>query len=456
MDRKWSALPVPFAMELVDRVPKERYLDPDFYALEAEQLWARVWQMACRLEEIPEPFDFVEYEFLDQSIVVVRTEDLGVRAFQNACRHRGVRFVQGAGSCGERGFQCPFHGWRYGPDGTNAGVTQRRTFSEHNLEPGDIDLVPVRCETWGGCAWINLDDSAPPVRESLEPAASMLDAWRVEALRTEKWFAARLPVNWKLAIEAFVEMYHVVQTHPQLIIPTRFGKVDEASFDPGAFIDADIQYLRAMSDGMAGMMPADDVRVAEGIRDVQLPADPAQAIQTWNRTLNDAVVGWHRERGSDVPDLNELDAQGINLTFFHCFPHYFVLPMYSGASSYRFRPLGPEETLMEIWSLERVAEGDELQKPTPPEPWDADDPRWPPIPAQDFSNLPRQQQGLHAKGFEYMRLSEGLEGHISNFERTIDGFLAGLPQEQLLPAVETVNVYPFDKPIADLGFRPGF
>src|SRR4030095_14407088 len=135
---------------------------PDFYALEAEQLWARVWQMACRLEEIPEPFDFVEYEFLDQSIVIVRAEDLGVRAFQNACRHRGVRFVQGAGSCGERGVPCPLHGWRWcrggrcGPDATNAAVTQRRTFSEHNLAPGDIDLVPVRCEMWGGCAWINL------------------------------------------------------------------------------------------------------------------------------------------------------------------------------------------------------------------------------------------------------------------------------------------------------------
>jgi len=438
-------------MQLPDRVPKERYLDPDFYQQEVDRLWPRVWQMACRLEEIREPNDFAEYEFLDQSIVVVRTDDMGVRAFQNACRHRGVRIVQGQGTC-ERGFQCPFHGWRYGPDGTNAGVTQRRTFSEHNLDPDDINLVPVRCEAWGGCAWINLDDEAPPVRECLEPAASTLDAWKVESLQSELWFAARLPVNWKLGIEAFVEMYHVVQTHPQLIIPTRFGKIDEASFDPRAFIEADIQYLRAMSEGMAGMCHADDVRTAEGLRDTQLPADPTEAAATWNRTLNDAVVSWHRDRGSDMPDLNDLDAQGINLTFFHCFPHYFVLPMYSSASAYRFRPLGPEETLMEIWSLTRFPEADERAKPAPPEVWEANDPRWPPIPAQDFSNLPRQQKGLHAKGFEYMRLSAGLEGHISNFERTIDGFLAGLPHERLLPALQTVNVYPFDKPIADLGF----
>jgi hypothetical protein len=175
-------------------------------------------------------------------------------------------------------------------------------------------------------------------------------------------------------------------------------------------------------------------------------------MATWNRTLNDAVTAWHRDRGADMPDINALDAEGLNLEFFQCFPHYFVLPMYSSASSYRFRPLGPEETLMEIWSLTRFPEGTERERPTPPEAWEAGDPRWPPIPTQDFSNLPRQQKGLHAKGFEYMRLSEGLEGHISNLQRTVDGFLADLPYDKLLPALRTINVYPFDQPIADLGF----
>jgi phenylpropionate dioxygenase-like ring-hydroxylating dioxygenase large terminal subunit len=442
---------VPYAVEVADRVRKERYFDPEFFRMECELFWPRVWQMACRLEEIPQARDYTEYGILDQSIIVVRGDDMEVRAFQNACRHRGVKIIEGCGQC-ERAFQCPFHGWRYGPDGKNAGVTQRRTFAEHNLQDGDIDLVPVRCEVWGGCAWINFDNDAPPLRESLEPAATALDTWKVASLHAEKWYAARLPVNWKLGIEAFVEMYHVVQTHPQLVIPTRFGMNDAASFDPRAFVDADIRYLREMSDGMDGMMHASDVRIAEGLRDVELPAEPSEAMATWNRTLNDAVVKWHVAEGHDMPDLNELDAQGLNLTFFHCFPHYFVLPMYSSASAYRFRPLGPEETLMEIWSLARADERGEWKRPAPPEAWECDDPRWPPIPSQDFSNLPRQQKGLHAKGFEYMRLSSGLEGHISNFERTIDGYLAALPHERLLAALDQVNVYPFDKPIADLPF----
>ncbi len=451
VDQQRPVLPVPYAMELPDRVRKQRYFDPDFFQMEAELLWPRVWQMACRLEEIPAANDFVEYEFLDQSIMVLRTADLGVRAFQNACRHRGVRVIQGRGTC-PNGFTCPFHGWCYGLDGRNTHVPAAKTFTEHNLQPDDINLIPVRCEVWGGCAWINLDDDAPPLRQCIEPAATTLDAWKVESLRTELWFACRLPVNWKLAEEAFVEMYHVVQTHPQLVIPTRYGSRNDAAFDPDAFIDADIQYLRTMSEGMAGMVHANDVHVAEGLRATTLPADPTQARATWNRTLNDAVVSWHRNRGADIPDLNELDARGLNETFYACFPHYFVLPMYSSASSYRFRPLAPEETLMEIWSLTRFPEGEEPGKPTPPEVWECDDPRWPPIPAQDFSNLPRQQRGLHAKGFEYMRLSSGLEGHISNFERTIDGYLAGLPSDRLLPALQLINVSPFDKPFLDLGF----
>jgi nitrite reductase/ring-hydroxylating ferredoxin subunit len=434
-------------MELPDRVRKERYFDPDFFQLEVEQLWSRVWQMACRLEEIPQAGDYAEYEILDQSIIVLRTHD-GVRAFQNACRHRGVRVVEGRGTC-DNGFVCPFHGWCYGVDGANTFVPRAKTFSEHNLDPDDINLVPVRCEVWGGSAWINLDDGAPPLRECIEPVATMLDAWKVESLSTEWWYACRLPVNWKLAQEAFVEQYHVVETHPQLAIPSRYAppKTD----DPRAYIEADLNYLRVMSEGMAGMVHANDLRIAEGLRNTELPSDLALARATWNTTLNDAVVRWHRAAGHDIPDLNDLDARGLNEPMGYAFPHYFVLPMYSSASSYRFRPLGPEETLMEIWSLTRYPDGSEREKPSPPERWESDDPRWPPIPTQDFSNLPRQQRGLHAKGFEYMRLSEQMEGHISNFQRTIDGFLAGLPYEQLLPALREINVNPLERPIVDIG-----
>jgi phenylpropionate dioxygenase-like ring-hydroxylating dioxygenase large terminal subunit len=319
------------------------------------------------------------------------------------------------------------------------------------MQPEDRDLTPVRCEVWGGCAWINLDHGAPSLRQCLEPIATVLDAWKVESLRTEWWYACRLPVNWKLAEEAFVEQYHVVQTHPQLAIPERYPPRDGRPANPRALVDGELRYLRAMSAGMAGMVHADDVRIAEDLVDMDLPGDPGEAMATWRQRLNDEVVRRHREAGHDVPDLNDLEARGLNEPMGYCFPHYFVLPMYSSASSYRFRPLGPEETLMEIWSLTRYPKDEEQPRPSPPEWWECDDSRWPPIPAQDFSNLPRQQKGLHNRGFEYMRLSGPMEGHVSNFERTVDGFLAGLPYERLLRALREVNVNPLERPIVDIG-----
>ncbi|HVU72588.1 MAG TPA: aromatic ring-hydroxylating dioxygenase subunit alpha [Mycobacteriales bacterium] len=445
---------VPFALERPDQAPKQRYYDPGFFRLEAEQLWPRTWQMAARLEAIPDPFDFITYEILDQSVVVTRAEDGSVRAFQNACRHRGVRIAQGSGRC-ESGFTCPFHGWCYDAEGKNTAVTRKGTFSEHNLVDGELDLTPVRCDTWGGFAWINLDGSAPPLRDYLGPAATILDAWHIESLQAEWWYACRLPVNWKLAEEAFQEQYHVLEAHPQLRIPGRLPPRGGRPFDPAAWLDAEIHYLHVMSDGMAGMVHANDVKVAEGLRSEflagELPEDPLEVMALWQRTLNDAVVAWHRDNEHDIPDLNAIEEQRIAEPMVYGFPHFFVLPMYSSASAYRFRPIGPEETLMEIWSLTRFPDGPREKLPEP-EVWECDDPRWPPIPAQDFSNLPRQQQGLHARGFEFMRLSERAEGGVINFERMVDGFLAGLGYDKLLPALQHVNVNPLEQPVRDLGY----
>ena len=162
-------------------------------------------------------------------------------------------------------------------------------------------------------------------------------------------------------------------------------------------------------------------------------------------------MSWHKKAGMDAPDLNDLMERDIQTSVNFCFPHYFLLPSLGSSSSYRIRPLGPEECLFELWSLTRYPEGEEPPPIKTPTPMPPDDPRWPPIPTQDFSNLPRQQLGLHSKSFEYMRLSKDVEGMISNNHRLIDGYLAGLPYDKLTPASQKVSG-PIDIPIADLGF----
>jgi phenylpropionate dioxygenase-like ring-hydroxylating dioxygenase large terminal subunit len=318
-------------------------------------------------------------------------------------------------------------------------------FGTESLRPDDIALTPVRCEVWGGCAWINLDDAAPALRDCLEPYATVYEAWKAETLQVEWWEACRLPANWKLAMAAFMEGWHVPQTHPQLRRPAT-----GATRDSRGLIDTNLHSMRELSIGMGGMTHAVDVRIAEGLRDLELPDDLRLASQVWRRTLNDAIVAWWRANGHEIPDLNELDRVGLSAPIWYCFPHTFILPTYSSASAYRFRPVGAEETLMEIWSLTRFPDGSgERPRPVPPTPKAPDDPMWPPIPAQDFSNIPRQQRGLHNRGFGELRLAGKVEGLIANFERVVDGFLAELPYDRLLPAIEKTHST-IDVPIADL------
>jgi phenylpropionate dioxygenase-like ring-hydroxylating dioxygenase large terminal subunit len=471
---KHTTMNIPHAVTQADRIPVSRYYDPEFYKLECERLWPRVWQMACRLEEIPKPGDYVVYDILDQSVIVTRVDEHTIKAYHNACRHRGVQLVQDRGSCPE-GFVCPFHGWQFSLEGTCKFVYSPQLFTLDNIDKSDLRLRECRLETWGGCAFINFDDNAPSLRESIEPFASMHDAWHVESLRTEWWLSAKLPVNWKLAMEAFMEGYHVMATHPQLLfsedppgpafayrkMPTEIAPMTRFMTMPTKpmpsevaareFIDFNILTMRVLNKGMAGMTHEKDIQVAETLRDVELPPDILAATIEWRRKLNDAVVAFHKNNRMDVPDLNDVDAKDVATAVNYCFPHYFILPTFGSASSYRIRPLGPEECLFELWSLTRFPEGETPPPITTPTPMEWDDPRWPPIPTQDFCNLPKQQKGLHTKGFEFMRLSNQMEGLISNYQRLIDGYLAGESYDKLVPAVQKVSGC-IDVPIVDLGF----
>ena len=73
------------------------YISPDYAREEKERLWLKVWQVACREEEIPKVGDYYTYEILDQSVIVTRTAEDEFTAYHNACRHRGRRLTKGCG-----------------------------------------------------------------------------------------------------------------------------------------------------------------------------------------------------------------------------------------------------------------------------------------------------------------------------------------------------------------------
>jgi phenylpropionate dioxygenase-like ring-hydroxylating dioxygenase large terminal subunit len=449
---------VPFRIVDPEFIPARRYYDPSFFELERERLWPHVWQMACRLEEIPEVGDWVEYAILDKSVIVVRTKE-GVKAFHNACRHRGVRLANGAGSCEVQGFQCPFHGWRWNIEGKNTFVYERRYFSEHALTREAVDLLPCRVELWGGCAFINFDDDAPPFRESLGSLADRLEAHNVDKLKVEWWHSAVLPVNWKLAMEAFMEGYHVMRTHPQLHVLTPPGAT-VYSGDPSVwgrvktgqdYIRLMVAFMESLHEGMGGMIDAREIEIVRGLQSMDAPQDVAACAQAFFGRVQQEIVDTGRALGIPVPDLNAVAVSHPVAGVEYLFPHYFLLPFFSAMSSYRVRPLTPETCLFEIWSLTLRPEDEVRERPRAPAPKSHDDPGFPEIPRQDYSNLPLQQLGLHAQGFEYMRLAKDVEGMISNYQRLIDGYLSGLDPARLTKACQVV-CSGYDAPIHDLGF----
>ena len=467
---------VPFPIDDPERIPAERYFSEEFYQAELDHLWPHVWQMACRLEQIPEPGDWIEYTNVGKSVLIVRTND-GVKAYHNACRHRGVPIAGTGGlnaecgkvafgNCEKTGFICPFHGWRWNMDGDNTLVYGRHLFSERQLDADDINLVPCRVETFGGCAWINHDDDAPSLRDSLGPLTDRLEAHNLQHLRAEWCYGTVLPANWKIAMEAFMEGYHVQTTHPQLqkAAPMLYDGMyvrPRAEFqlaDPGKSlrenVEVQLESMQLLSEGMAGMVHQKEVDIAKSLADVdnlgmEFPEDRNQALLMWLGVVQDQITKRLQAKGEPVPDLNSVCvSHPINAVEF-LFPHYFLLPYLSSFSAYRIRPLGPESCIFEIWSLTTYPEGQEPDAVMEPTMLPFDSPDFPPIPRQDYSNIPIQQKGLHAKGFEFMRLSKDVEGLVSNYQRLIDGYLTGVPAEKLAKANHKLGGN-FDGKIEDL------
>ena len=267
-------------------------------------------------------------------------------------------------------------------------------------------------------------------------------------------------------MEAFMEGYHVMKTHPQLqaaapmIFDGRYSGAKEGRnfaipVDPKLSarenIMAHFRQLELTSEGMAGMVHAKEVEIARDLLDIDLPEDPAQALLTWFGTLQAEITTRLRARGEPVPDLNEVamsaPLEGVEFLF----PHYFLLPSLSSFSSYRIRPTGPESCFFEIWSLTFFPDGEEPEVPMEPTILPFDSQEFPPIPRQDYSNIPIQQIGVRAPGFEFMRLSKHVEGLVSNYQRLIDGYLAGAPAGKLAAANHCLGGN-FDGTIEDLGF----
>ncbi len=195
-------------------LPAWVYNNAELNRLELERVLLPSWQIVCHINSIPKSGDYVTFDLGSESVVVLRDRDGAIRGFHNVCRHRGARLLDSAGNC-PGPITCPYHGWSYRQDGSLIGVPMRDTFP--GLDRGEFSLKPVRTDTAFGFVFVALRGDPPPVSKVWGALAEELTAYRFEEMvplgpiTTDTW-----NVDWKIAIDNYLESYHVPIGHPGL------------------------------------------------------------------------------------------------------------------------------------------------------------------------------------------------------------------------------------------------
>ena len=196
-------------------LPGWLYRDEEFFTYEAERVMRPSWQIVCHINDIPKAGDYFTFDFLGESIVVLRGEDQIIRALHNVCRHRAARIVDGPlGHC-DRRLTCRYHGWSYDFAGHLVGVPFRATYV--GLELAAQDLRPVEHEIYHGFIFIRLTGSGPSVAEMMAPFESEIAAYRMEELIPLGRVTLRpRDVNWKNISDNYSDALHINVAHPGL------------------------------------------------------------------------------------------------------------------------------------------------------------------------------------------------------------------------------------------------
>ena len=197
-------------------ISKERYYSLAWMERERTHLWARVWNWAGRVEDIPEPGDFFTFKIGLENFIVVRCEDNSIRAFFNVCPHRGNRLVWDEMGSLSQGFTCPFHNWHFKFNGEIESVTDRETFREEALKR-NLDLSEIRCEIWEGFIFINMNAESECLTNHLGPLPDHAAPYKLKDMRIMRRVQSVWDANWKVGFDGFAEGYHVHCIHPQIL-----------------------------------------------------------------------------------------------------------------------------------------------------------------------------------------------------------------------------------------------
>lgn len=435
-------------------IDKESYTSSAFAKLEEERLWPRAWQVACRAEEIPNVGDYVTYDIVDESIIVVRSAPDKIEAFFNVCQHRGRRLTEGDGNA--RQFFCRFHGWKWNVDGSCAFILDKEDWGGCLTEENTA-LKRVQCDSWGGWVWINMDPDCEPLAEHLAPVIARLGPFEFDKMRYRWRQRMTFPCNWKVAIEAFIESYHVLGTHPQLIkwgeyvswsraegrhayhgfTGPRGGAVRANVGLSGAIVtgnagqdprQASYQFLQTVMDTVNGTTTDTFVNAARRLMD-ELPDDATPELVSEH--LSASAKKDDAARGVIWPEIDPADMAAAGFDWM-IFPNTVVLFGVTFALCYRVRPDGhnPDSCIFEGYVIERFPEGQEPKTEWLNQP-DVTEAGWRKVLSQDFKNMPEVQRGSKSRGFDGPRPSPVQEVAVTHLHRVLAEYLGTEPPAKI-------------------------
>ena len=346
-----------------EEIPASRYIGREIHELEKEKIWKKVWQMACREEEIPEVGDAIVYDITDISILVVRADKTEIKAFYNACLHQGRALRDGPSHNTE--LRCAFHGFCWTLHGRFAHMPSAWDFPQ--IDKRTFHLREVKVGRWGGFVFINMD----PDCESLESYLGDMPLHWARFPLEERYIAAHvakvIDANWKTTQEAFMEGFHNVATHVQFSVPFG-GLLDSTQYDPMGNYSRAIG-LGSIETALALQDPTMEERL-DTLPEIGAPGMVENLRKAAPRDMSELFAGmvrYRRERlreiiGSKVDELSDIELSGGG--YFTLFPNFHPWWSYDEIV-YRFRPYKdePEMCLMETYLL-RPFKG-ERAKPAP-------------------------------------------------------------------------------------------
>lgn len=201
---------------LVAGLPGRWYHDPAQHRRELERVWFGSWIAVARVDELPVPGDYRVVDLGGQSLLVLRDEVGGLRAFHNTCRHRGsILCTESSGRLRGARITCPYHAWSYGLDGRLQSTPRRLPTSD--FDPERLGLLSVAVDVWGGFVFVHLGEGGvPALQASLGWLPERLARYGLERLVVGHRMEVEVAADWKLVCENFCECLHCPPVHPEL------------------------------------------------------------------------------------------------------------------------------------------------------------------------------------------------------------------------------------------------